>query len=121
MKLDTTKKGQKAIFKEYQTIAIEKLQDGETMTSGTMHIHVNTILAETKQSISRASIIFFLNDLVDDGILTYESKTGKGGYHRVYEMAQTREGFAHKLIGTFVAKLQEAFPEGSKTFKWPRP
>ena len=34
--------------------------------------------------MSRASVIFFLNDMVDDGILRYVSKTGKGGHHRVY-------------------------------------
>jgi len=32
-------------------------------------------------SKSRASLIFFLNDMVEEGVLEYEEKTGKGGYH----------------------------------------
>jgi hypothetical protein len=35
-------------------------------------------------SISRASIINFLNAMCDEGILTYGDETGRGGYHRIY-------------------------------------
>jgi len=36
------------------------------------------------KTISRASIINFLNAMVDEGVLDYDERTGKGGYHRVY-------------------------------------
>ncbi len=41
-------------------------------------------LLDKPEKRSRASVILFLNDMVDEGILEYEEKTGKGRYHRVY-------------------------------------
>ncbi len=58
--------------------------------------------------------------MIDAGLLEYTEDTGKGGYHRIYEMTLTREEFAYKLIDLFVNKLLEVFPEESKTFMWPK-
>ena len=59
---------------------------------------------------SRASVIFSLNDMVDDGILEYEEETGKGGYHRVYYPKMDREEFAKHVKKTITEKLDEVFP-----------
>ena len=64
-------------------------------------------------SVSRASVINFLNSLVDQDLLTYTLKTGKGGHQRVYKMTLTREEFAHLIIRRFADKLKEAFPDHS--------
>ena len=59
---------------------------------------------------SRASVIFSLNDMVDDGILEYEEESGKGGYHRVYYPKMDREGFTRHVTKTITDKLREVFP-----------
>jgi len=67
-------------------------------------------LQNHSDSKSRASVIFFLNDMVEEGILTYEEKTGKGGYHRVYYPKMNREQFANCVVETITKKLKEIFP-----------
>ena len=59
---------------------------------------------------SRAAVIFSLNDMVDDGILEYEEKSGKGGYHRVYYPKMNKEEFAKHVKKTITDKLKEVFP-----------
>ena len=49
--------------------------------------------------------------MVDDGILEYEEKTGKGGYHRVYYPKMNREEFAKHVKKTITEKLDEVFPK----------
>ena len=38
-----------------------------------------------KETISRATIINFLNRMADIGVLSYAEVTGKGGYRRIYK------------------------------------
>ncbi len=124
MQLNTEKNGLGAIFKEWHLPLIDELFKGET-GSGKLYKfakerNISTGGKGTGNPVSRASIIFFLNDLVEENILTYEFRTGKGGHHRIYKMTLTREELAHKLIGLFVNKLLEVFPEKSTTFMWPK-
>jgi len=124
MQLNTAGKGLAAVFKPWKIPIIKELQSRPNMNSGQAYKFLqqrSRDLEDPELKRSRASVIFFLNDLVDEGIVEYTEKSGKGGYHRVYKMALTPEQLAHKCIAMFVAKLLEAFPEGSKTFMWPRP
>ena len=59
---------------------------------------------------SRASVIMFLNDMVEEGVLVYEEASGKGGYHRVYYPKMNREQFANYVVETITKKLAEIFP-----------
>ena len=58
-------------------------------------------------TINRASVIFFLNRLVDEGLLEWRDATGKGGHYRVYEMELSRQEFAKAVIDKFVRKFRE--------------
>lgn len=123
MQLDTDQKGLSVLFKEWQVPLVEKLFRA-SLTSRDAHEFlaendVRTSKGLTHNSVSRASVINFLNDLVNQDLLEYDAESGKGGYHRIYKMALTREEFAHRITGQFVDKLLEAFPE-SKNFPWPR-
>lgn len=62
-------------------------------------------------SKSRASYIFFLNAMVEEGVLEYEEESGKGGYHKVYYPKMNRDQFAQHVVETIVNKLNEVFPE----------
>jgi len=124
MQLDTSGKGLAAFFKSWQAPLVDELFE-RPLKSGEAHkfLEDNDIRTGEKARgpVSRASAIFFLNDLVDIDLLDYSEGTGKGGHHRIYKMVLTREEFAHKITGLFVSKLLEVFPKESLTFLWPRP
>jgi len=111
MKFDTSKDGLLTLFKPYQAALLEHIWElnGEEktgVTSGQAYRYLQT-LPERK---SRASVINFLNNMVEEDILTYEQKSGKGGYHRVYYPKMDRNLFAKHVIKTITNKLHEAFP-----------
>ncbi len=74
----------------------------------------NLVLKESGKSISRASIIFFLNDMVDEGVLKYVERTGKGGHHRVYSPVFDETGFKVHLAGKIISRLFEVWPEATR-------
>ena len=55
----------------------------EGVISRTAHLHLHTLTDETLHK-SRASVIFFLKDMTEDGFLVDKEKTGKGGKHSVW-------------------------------------
>ena len=124
MQLETDKKGMAAVFKEWQVPLVEELLSGKPMKSkeATDFLKEHDIRTEQKGrgTVSRASVINFLNYMVDQRLLDYSEKTAKGGHHRIYKMILTREEFAHKITDRFVNKLLEAFPQESLTFMWPQ-
>ena len=66
-------------------------------------------LLDKPEKMSRASVIFFLNDMVSLDILDYEEKTGKGGYHRIYYPTMTEAEF----WSWFESKVKQTLIEGS--------
>jgi len=66
------------------------------------------------RTISRASIINFLNAMVDEGVLNYEEETGKGGYRRIYSPKLDESGFKKHIAKTVVSSLMKDFPEETK-------
>ena len=66
------------------------------------------------KTISRASIINFLNSLVDEGVLDFEERTGKGGYHRVYRPRLDENEFKKYLAETVISSLMKDFPAETK-------
>lgn len=61
------------------------------------------------RSISRASVIFFLDDRVDDGVLGFREATGKGGRHRVYFPAMDEAGYCRYLLRTVIESMMRDF------------
>lgn len=117
MQLNTAKQGINAVWKDYEAEAITfLLERGEEGSgSGDVFSHVLFKLSEFGKSISRTSIIFFLNRLVDDGLASYTTRTGKGGHHRVYSLIdRKREAFNNSVIDKFLFKLWETYPENER-------
>ncbi|TFH15657.1 hypothetical protein E4H04_07965 [Candidatus Bathyarchaeota archaeon] len=80
--LDLTETGLEMFFRPYQIKALELLwSTEETLSSRQVWEKVNEGLPGT---ISRASIINFLNASVENGLLDFVETTGKGGYRRLY-------------------------------------
>jgi Fe2+ or Zn2+ uptake regulation protein len=82
LNLDLSETGLDMFFKPYQISSLELLWSSEeTLSSRQVWEQVNLRLPG---SISRASIINFLNASVENGLLDYVEITGKGGYRRLY-------------------------------------
>ena len=113
--LDPKASGLSKVFKDYQREALRFIwkNEGKGLTSRMVYSHVNDRLDGGK-SISRASIINFLNDMVDDGVLDYVEETGKGGYHRVYSAKLDEAGFKRGLAESVVSSLMKDFSEETR-------
>jgi len=110
MIFDTKKEGLLTRFKPYHAVLMEHIWDLNEnervrITSGEAH----QFLLGKPEKKSRAAVIFFLNDMVEEGILGYEERTGKGGYHRVYYPLMDREGFQKDITEKINSKLKKVF------------
>lgn len=110
LSLETDKQGFEMFFKPWQIEALRVLwshSEGANSATVWKQVNENTL-------ISRASIINYLNDMVDEGILNYTEVSGKGGYHRVYQLDLTETQLREHLVKLFTAKLLKEYPEATK-------
>jgi predicted transcriptional regulator len=114
-KLDPSKHGLRKTLKEYEELGLKYVWSiGEKgVGSGKTWETVNSTLGPEK-SISRASVIFFLNRMVDQGVLDYRTATGKGGHHRVYYPVLDERGYKKHLLKTVVESLMRDFPRETR-------
>lgn len=113
---DASEQGLHKTLKEYQEIALRYLWSvgEEGAGSGSVWTHVNEVLAERGKSISRASIIFFMNDMVDEGVLSFSKATGKGGWHGVYRPAMDEREYRRHMLSTLISSMMRDYPEETR-------
>ncbi|MGD0803464.1 MAG: hypothetical protein ABSA11_05250 [Candidatus Bathyarchaeia archaeon] len=82
---------------------------------------VNSRIAWTKvnqamegETISRASVINFLEAQRERGVLKGEEETGKGGHHWVYYPEMDEAGFRTYIVQKMINSLMENFPKETK-------
>ena len=97
------------LFKEYQVYILEYIWKNvdkyeNPIGSGKAWRFIQT----TDDKKSRASCIFFLNDMVDEGVLGWHDKTGKGGHHRLYYPLMTEKEFWGYVARKVYAKIVDA-------------
>lgn len=111
-KFDPSKQGLRKTLKEYEEIGLRYVwsQSEKGVGSGKTWEAVNERLGPDK-GISRASVIFFLNRMVDQGVLDYRTGTGKGGHHRIYYPKMDESEYKKHLLRTVVESLMGDFPE----------
>ena len=111
MIFDTSGEGLLTLFKPYQAALLEQIWKlNNPHRTGITSGQAYNYLQGHPDSKSRASVILFLNEMVDEGVLDYEEESGKGGYHRVYYPKMDREQFAKHVVETITDKLNEVFP-----------
>ena len=117
MKLNLEKTGLDMIFKEYERIIITELfkgtestvfEDGKCGSGKAWEYCCLELSKRDHGTISRASVIFFLNRMVDEGLLEFIERTGKGGHHRVYHSKVTLAQFWQHVMKRVYLKLIEA-------------
>jgi predicted transcriptional regulator len=110
---DTGEDGFRTVVKDYQEMALRFIWGSGERGSKEVWLHVNKELGGS-ESISRASIINFLNAMVDEGALSYTEITGKGGHRRIYSPPLDEEGFKRYVAKNVIAKLFETWPDATK-------
>jgi len=113
--IDTSNTGLAMVLKDYQEVALQYLWrlDGEGASSRDVWMQVNEDL-KGQRTISRASIINFLNSMVDEGVLNYTETTGKGGHRRIYSAKYNEAGFKEYIARIVVRNLLRDFPEETR-------
>jgi predicted transcriptional regulator len=111
-KFSPSKQGLRKTLKEYEEIGLRYVWSVgmNGVGSGKTWKAVTEALGPDK-SISRASVIFFLNRMVDQGVLDYRTATGKGGHHRVYYPIMNEWDYKKHLLKTVVESMMRDFPE----------
>lgn len=114
-KFDPEKSGLRKTLREYEELALRYIWSvgEEGAGSGNTWNAVNERLGEDKR-ISRASIIFFLNRMVDEGVLNFRDATGKGGHHRIYYPNLDERGYKMYIVKTLYESLARDFPDITK-------
>ena len=108
MQYDTEGKGLEKVFKWY---IVKLLKHLETTKGGLNSREAYEYLLKGDSSISRASVINGLNRLVDEGLLLYEEKTGKGGHHRVYFLEKNEQELKDWITEKIINDLRLFNPE----------
>ena len=107
------------MMKPYQAALMEHIWDlNERERTGIISRDAHQYLHDTGEDelkVSRASAFFFLEDMVEEGVLEYEMRTGKGGHHRIYFPAMNREEYGQFVTETITNKLKEVFASSRKS------
>ena len=113
--IDTSNEGLAMVLKDYQEVALYYLWrlDGDGASSRDVWMQVNEDLGG-KRTISRASIINFLNSMVDEGVLNYTETTGKGGHRRIYSAKYNEAEFKEYVAKVVLSNLLRDFPEETR-------
>jgi len=111
-KFDPSQPGLRKTLREYEELALRHIWEvgDEGANSGETWRHVDERLGES-DTISRASIIFYLNRMVDQGVLGYRDATGKGGHHRIYVPRLDEKGYRKYLLRTVIESMKRDFPD----------
>ena len=114
MKFDTSQEGLLTLFISYQAALLEHIWDiNRDKRMGTESSQAHEFLRQTgdrKLMRSRASVINFLNKMVEEGVLSYEDRAKRGGHYKVYFPEMSREEFENHVVETITTKLEEVFP-----------
>jgi len=100
------------VLRDYQIEALKHVwaRGDDGAISKEVWQHTNQALRGVK-TISRASIINFLNAMVDEGVLNYKEETCKGGYRRIYSPKLDERGFKKYIANMVITSLIKDFPE----------
>jgi predicted transcriptional regulator len=110
---DTVESGLRAVLKDYQELALRAIwATPEGLGSKAVWDRVNTELKPN--TISRASIINFLESMREAGVLKGVEKTGKGGHHWIYSPAMNESEFKQHIARTILESLLRDFPEETR-------
>ena len=108
------KDGLAKVFNDWQEEAMRYIWEVGDRGAISKEVWVRVNERLVGKTISRASIINFLNAMVDEGVLDYDERTGKGGYHRVYRPKLDESSFKRYVAQVTISSLMTDFPKETK-------
>ena len=110
---DVSKKGLETVLRNWQIKALQAIWNNPRgMKSLNMWVKVGETLEG--ETISRASVINFLENMREMGVLRGVEETGKGGYHWVYSPALDEPGFQRFIVDKMITSLMKNYPEETR-------
>jgi len=110
VKIDLSKNGLAMLYKPYEIVTWAVVRASKKpVKSSYVWKKTNEALKELNgTTISRTSVIFFLNREVAKGFMDCIDATGKGGHHKLYFPAFTEKDILSVIQGTAWDKLAKA-------------
>jgi predicted transcriptional regulator len=109
MKIDLSKKGFFMIHPDWQLNVLDVLWESNSgLVSRDVWIRVNEKMKP--ESISRASVINFLNYMLGMGVLSGVEEIGKGGYHWRYSPVFNKSEYRQYIAETALKTLKKNYP-----------
>jgi hypothetical protein len=106
---DTSQTGLGSVLRDWQVKLLKVVwASNQGLKSSQAHEKVKAALGS--ESISRASVINFLESMREAGVLRGEEETGKGGYHWVYFAAMGEAEFKRFVASRLLGSLLSSFP-----------
>jgi hypothetical protein len=110
---DTSQTGFNAVLKNWQLKTMQVVWGSPNgANSRAVWQKVNQMLGG--ESISRASIINFLEDMREMDVLSGVETTGKGGHHWVYSPKHDEKGFRAYMVERIITSLMGSFPQETR-------
>ena len=113
--LDPSKEGLGKILKKYQELALRYLWEvGEKGVNSRLVFYAVNEQLPDGEKFSRTSFIFFLNRMVDQGVLDFHDATGKGGHQRHYYPLMDEKEYLRNIATVCIESLLKDFPDETK-------
>jgi len=114
LEIDASQQSLRMFLKDWQEEAMTVLcgnpQKGHTSREVTNQVNKRL----NPGSISRASIVNFLEEMASIGVLNKKETTGKGGYRGVYSSKMDESEFKKFIVETAIEALMRYFPEETR-------
>jgi len=113
LRLDAGKACLAMFFKGWQVESLRYLWRIRPEGSNSRAVWTN-VNESLQGSVSRASVINFLNHMADEAILTYEETIGNGGLQRVYYIKYNEIKFKQHVACLIITKLLKEYPQETR-------
>ena len=114
LKFDTSQVGLRMVLKDWQEEALRSLWKNPQQGRISREVWDRVNQRMSPATISRASIINFLEDIASMGVLEKTEITGKGGYRGVYTPKMDESEFKKFVARTAVEAIVRNFPEETR-------
>jgi hypothetical protein len=114
IEFDTSQRGLRMVLKDWQEEAMTVIWSNPQKGHISREVLDQVNKRLSPGSISRASIINFLEDMTSMGVLNKEEITGKGGHRGVYSPKMDEPGFRKFVAERAIEALMRNFPEETR-------
>jgi len=107
--LDPTEEGLRKIHRDYEVLALHAVWNS---SGGILSREIwNEVRKQMENPVSRSTIIKFLQEATDRGIIRYDLETCKGGHRRRYYTEMNEEEYREHIVRVVLESLLDDFPE----------